>query len=329
LLEGYFTTRQIQARYSYGTRYRFQLGHHYELLLNSFVSSLDMSTSSRKCCESISREFFYFMKTHGIESAKQITQKDIQQYITENAGAYTSRIGSFLWALRKLVGYLKNAIDVDITDQVVSLKGRRSRRRVFPAFTDDEMTAILTQPDLETAMGKRDYAVILLASYTGFRSVDIANMKLQDINWLEKTVTVVQRKTGIPNSLPLEQEVLTAIANYILNGRAETTSDNLFITAVPPYRPLSIGSSVGNILKKHMKQAGITHNPWDGKGFHAIRRRMGMCLLEASIPIEMISQVLGHTEMDSAKHYLPMNTGQLGICAIGFSDIPIIGGVYA
>ena len=51
-------------------------------------------------------------------------------------------------------------------------------------------------------------------------------------------------------------------------------------------------------------------------------------MLEEAMPLELISQILGHIKMDSAKHYLPMDTDRLRICALGLDDIPITGGVY-
>jgi len=326
-LEGYINTGQIQAHYSYGAQNLYHLSQHYDVHLKNFVSSMDVSPGTKPTCATISREFFNFMEMEGIEEANKITQEAIQKYITETAGNYSKRMSTFLWLLRKMVGYLKNVVGANVTEKVATLKGRRCNRRVFPALTDDEMSAILKEPDLETSIGKRDYAIILLASYTGLRAVDISNLKLKDINWLEKTLSIVQRKTGISNYLPLEQEVLAAIADYILNGRVNTNSNYAFITTVPPYRPMGSRAG-GNIVKKYMKQANITHIPGDSKGFHAIRRRMGVKLLEASMPLEMISQILGHNEMDSAKYYLPMDTNRLKICAMGFDDIPITGGVY-
>ena len=327
-LEGYVETSQIKIRYSYGTRYHYQLSQHYETHLKNFVSSLDVASGSTACFATTTREIFSFMESQGIKEASQITQEDIKKYIMENARNHAKRMSIFLMVLRKLVAYLKNIVGADVTEQVVALKGRRGNRRVFPAFTEDELNAVLKQPDLETKTGKRDYAIMLLASYTGFRSVDIANLKLKDINWLEKTVSIVQRKTGVPNCLPLDQAVLAAIADYILNGRPEIQSNYVFITVVPPYRNLCARSSVRNILTKCMEQANITHTPLDGKGFHAIRRRMGVRLLKASMPSEMIMQILGQTEIDSVKYYLPMDTEQLRICALGFDGIPITGGVY-
>ena len=328
-LEDYTATGKVQIKYSYGSRYLWKLSAEYESLLKCFTSSLNMAESSRRTCVSIVRNAFHYLESQGIRHASEITQNDLRKYITENAKNFNSRMSNFILAIRKLAAYLRTFHGVDVSEDVVALKVRRGRRRVFPAFTHEEMLEILRQPDLNTRLGKRDYAILMLASYTGLRTIDIASLKLGDINWLEKTVAVVQQKTKIANNLPLGQHTLLAIADYILRARPAVSSEHIFITEIAPYRKLSGFSSVRNVVGKYLRQAGIHKTAWDGKGFHAIRRRLGLDLLEASMPIEMISQILGHVDTNSAKHYLPIHVDMMRLCALGVDDIPVTGGVYS
>jgi integrase len=110
------------------------------------------------------------------------------------------------------------------------------------------MENILAQSDINTPAGKRDYAILMLASVTGIRAIDIANAKLTDINWRESTIHFVQHKTGFGLSLPLVASAAAAIADYILNARPEAESPYIFLTEVAPYRRLSDKSSVANVL---------------------------------------------------------------------------------
>jgi len=328
-LEGYYNSGDIKTTYSYGTRYRWELSLYYQSHVNGYVSSLsNMVLGTKRVCESIARDFFHYLETQGIKSLEAINQEHIINYIVENGAAHMYSMSSFTLALRRLNKYLKKVAAINIPDEIIPFKGKRGRRRVYPSFSNEEMVEILKKTDPNSIEGKRDYAILLLAAYTGLRAIDIARLRLTDINWIDKAVNIIQHKTGVPNCLPLDDIVRAAIADYILNGRPATDSDHVFITTTAPYRKLNDCTSVSNIVEKYMKRAGIQHEPWDGKGFHAIRRRMGVSLLEASVPIEMIAQVLGHTDMDSIKHYLPINIDKLRICALGFEDIPITGGIY-
>ena len=203
-----------------------------------------------------------------------------------------------------------------------------SRKKVYPAFKAEDMEKILNKPDKNTLSGKRDYAVLLLASVTGMRAIDIANLKLSDIQWRRMVIRFVQKKTGVAITLPLEQKAASAIYDYILNSRPETDCPYVFLTEDKPYRKLSDKSSVANILVKYVKQAGVDKTPGDGKSFHAFRRNMGVWLLETSTDPELISQILGHQSRDVLKQYLPLVPSKLSICALDFDGIQVRAEVY-
>ena len=66
-----------------------------------------------------------------------------------------------------------------------------------------------------------------------------------------------------------------------------------------------------------MKKSGIENNPSLRKGFHCFRRSVGTWLLEAELPLAMISEILGHSHIDSTKPYLSTDLERLRECAIG------------
>jgi integrase len=169
---------------------------------------------------------------------------------------------------------------------------------------------------------------LLLATFTGLRGIDIANLSLSDIDWVNDTMQVIQHKTGVMNHLPMFPSVSAAVADYILNARPNSDNPYVFLTSVKPFRKLNDVGSIYNIIAKYMQQSGITKMPRDGKGFHAIRRCMGVWLLDAGTSLEMIAQVLGHSDESMAKRYLPISVNHLRECALDFTDIPIKEGVY-
>ena len=190
------------------------------------------------------------------------------------------------------------------------------------------MESILKKPNTDNPVGKRDYAILMLASVTGMRAIDIANLKLTDIDWKNMTIHFIQHKTGFGLSLPLNKEASSAISDYILNGRPSTELPNIFLTEVMPYRKLNDKSSVANVLNKYAKLSGIDKVAHDGKSFHAFRRSMGAWLLQSDVDPEMISQVLGHHSKEVLKRYLPLDTSSLYICALELENIPVISEVY-
>jgi site-specific recombinase XerD len=75
------------------------------------------------------------------------------------------------------------------------------------------------------------------------------------------------------------------------------------------------------MLKTYQAKAGIERAPFDGKGFHSIRRAMGRNLVVSGVAVTTVAQVLGHRSPDSLRPYIALDTEHLRLCAIGFYGI--------
>lgn len=186
-------------------------------------------------------------------------------------------------------------------------------RKIYPGFTDDESRRILEAVDRTTGLGKRDYAMLILAKHTGIRGVDIRNLKLSDIFWGIAEIRIVQSKTNKPLVLPLDIPVGNAIAEYILNARPISSDEHVFLRSVPPYVGLI---DTSDIVQKYAAISGVAHETKALLGFHSFRRAMGVSLLEAEVPLEIISEILGHAERNSTKRYIALDVERLGKCSM-------------
>ena len=65
------------------------------------------------------------------------------------------------------------------------------------------------------------------------------------------------------------------------------------------------------------------------RAFHSLRRSFATELSVAGVPLETISQLLGHRRIDEDKPYLSYNREQIAFCAMNFDEIPLEGGIYA
>ena len=142
-----------------------------------------------------------------------------------------------------------------------------NRKKIHSGFDKDEVTAILNAPDKSTALGKRDYAIIMLAAYTGLRGVDVLTLRFSDIGWRLREIRPIQSKTSKPVMLPVPVAVLNAVAEYILEARPENTAtDIIFLRSRPPYDPLKTWSA-HSIIKHNAAKAGIVWQADERKGF--------------------------------------------------------------
>lgn len=158
--------------------------------------------------------------------------------------------------------------------------------------------------------------MILLASELGLRIGDIRNLKLADIDWVQKKISIIQSKTKKPLVLPLTEEAGWAIIDYIKNGRPVTDSPNIFVKHRPPYDAFPINSTMNHILSVVLNRAGI---PSDNKnyGWHTFRRSLATKLLQSNVEMSTISEILGHSDPDIAgRYYIKIDAQNLKKCML-------------
>ena len=212
-----------------------------------------------------------------------------------------------LWGeIRLFLRYLvaEQKLDTDYS----TLVPHYSKPYVIPSvYSIDEIRRIENSIDTSTVQGKRDYAIILLASRMGLRSGDIVKLKIEDI--IEKDeLNIIQQKTGNSLHLPLIDEVSSAIVDY-LTVRPSSMVKEVFLTVCAPYNPISTGT-IRNSLRKYMITAGIDAGN-RRKGPHALRSSLASSMVNDDISYETVRKVLGHSSKNAIKHYAKIDVEKL------------------
>jgi integrase len=163
----------------------------------------------------------------------------------------------------------------------------------------------------------------MLALQTGLRACDIVNLKRQDINWSKNEIRIVQVKTNRMLSLHLPVECGNAIADYLLNARPECDIKNVFLCSTHPLRPIRNSSSMGSIFSRYMKKAGFKDIINKRTGIHDFRRTFGKNLLKSETSLDMLSELLGHSDMESSKPYIAIDEFGLRKCALNLVPVAL------
>jgi len=292
------------------------LSDDYRKLLTDFETFITVSLAhgTIKNVVRITRKFLISLDEQECSNISSLDISHIRNFIINEAPKHVSQV-DLTWPLKKFFSYLRSIDLIDVNAELILTNPIPVRKKVLPHLEDAEIKGLFSSVDRNTVLGKRDYAFLKLAHETGLRWVDIANMRLTDIDWRKKEIRIVQKKTESKLTLPLTVGAGNAIANYILNARPKCDSKYVFLRLRRPYDRIQSN----NIMKRYKSNAGFTHHTGDGKTFQALRRTLGTNLLKAAVPLTTISQILGHNNLESAKRYLSLHDEMLLFCCMDIS----------
>lgn len=299
-------------------------GEPFRILLEQFCASAEhaVAESTLNVARSAIRRFLFEMEDHGFDTLDNFSRINVNICVSTFAAHYTSGLRSAVACVRLFLHFLYEHGLTEM-DLGLSLPELVATRKMFhEGFSETELERLLDQPDRTTPIGKRNYAMMVLAAQSGLRACDVVRLEFSSIDWRVREIHLVQHKTGAPLSIPLEPESGNAIADYILNGRPNSAFPNIFLCHTGVIHPLD-ARSASSIVSKHMKQAGV---PANRRAFHALRRTFGTRLLQNEVSFELIQQLLGHSNMDSMKPYLSVDEQGLKMCALPLLPHGEVGG---
>lgn len=266
------------------------------------------------------RHFLTYLATHDIPLTA-VTGTVLSEY-TATLGTYQpktvrvllSHIRTFLRFLYRSGRHLQNL------SPVLPAVRMPLGAQLPHSWPPEAVSAVLTAVDRSTPVGKRDYAILLLAARLGLRIGDIITLPLTALHWPTKTIAWVQQKTGRGVELPLLDDVGWAIIDYLRNGRPDTVAPCVFVRHRAPFEPFAPNSNLHGLLMRYVQQAGV-EIPAGSHGMHALRHGLAGRLLGADTPLPVIAEVLGHRSPQSIQVYLAADDAGLRRCALNPEEV--------
>lgn len=168
--------------------------------------------------------------------------------------------------------------------------------------------------DRNTNIGKRDYAMILLATRLGMRSRDIVLLCKNDVDFERRQINFTQQKNGERIQFPLLPDIEEALKDYLTNVRPDCTENRIFLRCNAPFQPVTT-SVLRFETTKYFKSAGVDI---DGRkhGPHTFRSSLATSMVNDAVPYEAIRKILGHTDPDAVRHYAKLDVERLRLCAV-------------
>jgi site-specific recombinase XerD len=269
-----------------------------------------LSSPSIECEKIMLRHFFAWLESINCMNLSEITLLRASDFLTHFSKKYPKSIGKMISTLKKLYSFTQENC-IECSDFTPALTTRPSpRKKLQPTLTVIQADSVLQSVNTNTPVGKRDYAIMMIAKHLGVRGGDIISMKLSDINWEKHELTFQQDKTVVDLILPLPVVVGNAIAEYILECRPKTTDEHIFVRHIAPFVKLD---GTTNMFRRYDPDWKFER----GTGFHSFRRGVASQMLNAGIEPDTVKGILGHTDIDSLKPYARISEIRLESCPLG------------
>jgi len=296
----------------------------YRYLEQSFKEWLDVQGYSPSTVYNLPnhiREFLHYLETKAISQIKELNHEHIRNYYQRlkersnqrrGGGLSNGHLNKHIQALRKFTEYLRKVGRLDIPP--VQLHNETTEHKLI-YLTEQEVTDLFkaTYQEVEDkkyisvavheAIQVRDRAMLAVFYGCGLRRTEGVSLDVGDINFDQSVLHVRKGKNHKERLVPISNTNRKHLTEYVYDSRphlTQTKSEALFIS----YRGKRMqGQSLFVRLKKLQYDSGNINLIEKEIGLHTLRHSIATHFLAAGMPLENISQFLGHTSLESTQIY--------------------------
>jgi integrase/recombinase XerD len=216
-------------------------------------------------------------------------------------------------ALRSFLRYARyrGAVTLDLA-AAVPVVANWSMPAIPRAIGTDQVRQLLASLDRRTAMGRRDYAIVLLLARLGLRAGEVALLELEDIGWDAGQLSV-RGKRGHRTVLPLPADVGAAITAYLRHGRPPSSSRRVFLRSKAPIRGFVGQCAIGSIVRHALHRADIEAPT---TGAHQFRHALATEMLRQGASLTEIGEILRHRSPQTTTIYAKVDLTALRTLAL-------------
>ena len=256
-----------------------------------------------------------YLKEIKLGSPAELSPTILSAFVTKcSEGWGTSMLSSVCAVLRVFLRYLfrEKLVPQDFSQ---CIEGPRQYRlsSIPRSISWTEVERMLAAVDRRSAVGKRDYAILLLLVTYGLRGREVAALTLDDIDWERERLKVPERKAGHSTAYPLSPIVGQAIVDYLKHGRPQKADRHIFYRVMAPWDPMTDGG-VSTRASYYLHKAGV---PVPRPGSHTLRHACVQRLIDAHFPLKTIGDYVGHASPESTAIYAKVSVENLREVALG------------
>ena len=234
---------------------------------------------------------------------------DVVRFIQhEAARLHPKRSKLMTTALRSFLHYARyrGLIHIDLQSSVPTV-ANWSMASLPRALSSEEVEQLLSRCDRHTAVGRRNWAILLLLARLGLRAGEVVGLELEDLDW-EAGELCVRSSGASSDRLPMPEEVGAAVAEYLRQARPDCSSRRVFVRMRAPHRGFASSVAVCCIVRRALERARL--DP-PHKGAHLLRHSVATHLLRHGASLAEIGELLRHRSPQTTMIYAKVDLAAL------------------
>ena len=275
-----------------------------------------LAPTTQKCYTAFVGEFLTERFGDGPVDLSLLCAADVTRFVRQCAVAIRSkRVQLMTTALRSFLRFARYRGDIE-NDLAACIPAVANwKQSILPrALPSGQVDQVLKSVNRKTAIGRRDYAILLILARLGLRAGEIRALTLDDLDWQEGLITV-RGKAGRFSQLPLPKDVGAAIADYLRHGRPDTTSRCVFLRAKAPAGGFRGQCGISSIVRHTLERAGIDS---PRKGAHQFRHALACQMLKQGASLSEIGELLRHRSPQTTAIYAKVDLDSLAALALSW-----------
>ena len=235
-----------------------------------------------------------------------------------------------LSALRAFSRYLRREGWIE-NDPAALAVGPKREQKIPAHLSVDEMSRLLEMPDVSTALGRRDRAILELFYASGLRLSELVSLDLEEVNLRARMVRVMgkgAKERLVPFNTTTEQSIRTWLADRAVFRQSPKPRAKAPTPKAQPLKPNAqspkprvqtdplfvnfrgarlTGRSVQRLVARYVAACSTRF----GISPHALRHSFATHLLERGADLRAIQELLGHVQLSTTQRYTHVNAAQL------------------
>jgi integrase len=292
----------------------------YAALFDDFTTycsqTLHLRRTTMRCLLGHFRAFLRFAHTQGHNGSSCLTHECFMSFLLTKTHCQPRTLACCAASLHSFCRYacLRGLVAASAMDAVPKI--RVPQDATIPAiWKAGDIEKLLAAVDRASPMGKRDYAILLLAVRLGLRVGDIRGLMLDHLDWERGRIELKQAKTGQSLALPLGEECGQALIDW-LRHRPPCQCRNVFVLLRAPFEPFGQDHNLYHVITVWRRRANIALPARSRCGLHSLRHTVASRMLEAGLPLETIAGTLGHRSPQTTRIYLKIDIEALRSAAL-------------